>query len=133
MLAYRLEHRETRVGPYFHSPKHMQDVMGEDFGRASNVHPLACADTMLDDSGGCQVADPRYCFVSIDQLLRWFYDERWLDTLDREGFVVRVYDVHPLYIGRTQCIFDGRWHHPDHLRQTININDLCNGTLNTAQ
>lgn len=49
----------------------------------------------------------RFGFGSIDQLRNWFYNDDWLYTLHKYGFVLVEYTVSSdrVYLGNTQCTF----------------------------
>lgn len=45
-------------------------------------------------------------FVSLEQLRMWFYDDKILEMIGKEGFVIAEYESEEVYTGHTQAVSD---------------------------
>jgi hypothetical protein len=99
--VYRIEHAETREGPYGGSP--ISYALAND--HAEESHPSPAEDRIV-----YHVWDvPRewYCALTTREgLLEWF--EGWTDRLHENGFVLARYlvDADEVYPGRVQLMFN---------------------------
>ena len=102
MFVYRVEHKETRHGPYctdLQPPDGVGRLLVETHTNPA-THPIEYE--LLDPS----MAAWRYGFESLYLLERWF--EGFLDLLHEEGFRVMQYEVPQRYVrhGTRQLRFD---------------------------
>lgn len=103
MLVYRVEHTETKSGPYQRSFSYNTDNM--EFNQNCNYkdHPMPGSDGIFELK-----PEHLFGFVSLDQLFKWFHfeDDYW--DFNRKGFGISVYEVNEDHIlkGCSQCAFD---------------------------
>jgi hypothetical protein len=97
--VFRVEHRETRDGPY------TVDVIPESFFDMYDAHddrdghPNANHDPLL--GYGVRKSRHFFGFASTQQLTDWF--DGWADLLQRHGFHVATYRLH------RSLVIEGRW------------------------
>lgn len=107
MIIYRIEHKTSDVGPYWGANSVTNDLRQQDMGIAhtDEQHPSMSRD--IDDS---KVIGSRYdynCgFNSVQQLVDWF-DQIWLEIMQNNDYVVKVFDIDDQYVieGKYQTFF----------------------------
>lgn len=101
MHVYRMEHRESRIGP-FQGESHQFSIMWRQNHRLAD-HPTPPFDGVQNFRLGIDL-----CGVdSLDGILDWFAFDDELMWLKENDFVVRVYDIpnESCQVGRTQVVF----------------------------
>ena len=89
----------------------------DESGSDSSKHPMPHKDSKLLDENKdlfYHIGDGEYRFLdydfifgfsSIDQLRRWLYNDEWLSGLDRQGFVLSIYEGDVRH-GHTQAVIN---------------------------
>jgi hypothetical protein len=116
MLFYRIENK-SRIGCY-QAAESNTILMS-----SSSRHPLPYEDSLLKNTMGEKVmtakhsGEYRFGFCSVDQLLTWFYNEKWLTALHDEGFELSVYEIPACkyFMGNSQCVMAADAHTDDNL------------------
>ena len=113
MKFYRVEHKETRLGPYV-SDDALSILEAHGHSDVSNdVHPHVLLDPTLKQEVKQKWFHPWGClrsgFQSKAQLHRWF-SQAALDALKDLGFVIRTYEVPKVHRGEKQAVIFSRWH-----------------------
>lgn len=98
-LVFRIEHKTTKVGPYIHYVKGLDNTF-------SKKHPSFREDK-LGQKRYKEIGRYNYAFCTMKQLLKWF-DKKEIRLMHKEQFHLVVYSVPTRYCvrGNTQCIFN---------------------------
>lgn len=86
-------------------------------GAATDKHPCPHNDSKLvdenkelfysigDNEWRFDASEFIFGFSSVDQLRRWLYNDSWLESLDKEGFVLSIYEGDVRH-GHTQAVIN---------------------------
>jgi len=84
MFVYRVEHEQTKLGPYYHETSSLSEMVQ---AHSDVEHPGWRSDLILvDDNYYAGFSNPK-------KLISWF--SGFFSDLKREGFHVVIYEVHP--------------------------------------
>jgi len=99
MIVYRVEHRDSKKGPWSHDDWHVARAgfVSKEYWHGSLPGPYA------DPSLGRLFKNRHLCGVeSVEKLVRWF-PSKVRRQMHERGFVMRVFDV------ETRALAVGRW------------------------
>lgn len=98
MLVYRVEHKDTCIGPYhsrfnvnipIESHQQLFNILTNFFFKRHHVDP---SDDMIDGTS-FNLYGWKFGFKDEKSLTKWFNNHRGIKGLQNLGFVVRVYEV----------------------------------------
>lgn len=100
--VYRVEHAETRTGPYNTWGTTIEDMV-QDHANSLSEHPGPCDDGLEDVDSFVHF----FGFEKPEHLTDWF-EEKYLKILHQEGFVRSTYAVKKRYVlfGGRQLVFE---------------------------
>lgn len=111
LYFYRIEHKESRVGPYRavvytkNGMRDFYDLMKRELKNTfeSSYHTVPLFDSRLRRYS--EMVGSKYGFSSLIKLRRWFgTDEKTYRFFEKYGFVLRRYSVDTRHDGREQSI-----------------------------
>jgi len=111
LYFYRIEHKESRVGPYRavirtkSGMRDFYDLMKKELKNTfeGSYHTVPLFDSQLRRYS--EMVGSKYGFSSLNKLRRWFgTDEKTYRFFEKYGFVLRRYSVNTRHDGREQSI-----------------------------
>lgn len=102
MQVYRIEHKQSGIGPY----RHGDDIPSSAVRYPDPIHPPPFDDGMPSLPDGWNVRNARFAFESMGALWQWF--SAYCKYIKGKGYVVATYEAERVQKGCKQLAFDKR-------------------------
>jgi len=113
MIVYRIEHPDSKSGPYEHSKSPIKNCSAEGPNGEPRPGPYSMsgyknADWKDEDHPSYVPRDDRrYAYIKLSALFTWWSPKEMSDLV-KAGFNLATYEATPLCSSDVQCVFDFR-------------------------
>ena len=123
--VYRVEHKDTRVGPYQGGSEYRDIVFNSLLGVSdSYVNPCPSSDFKGINRARLHFIpyqNRRHCFLSLRAYNNWFFDKNVLERLEKVGMVLGVYNIPSLAVGKHQAVFRAIYHTSEYRKEDLTL------------